>query len=127
MPHLRDQMRHFYLSGTMQKYSRQSSYFFILPLCNSFPLSLYMITDIKKFITANYPEVSIVTSTEVEPTRKIENEEASSPLKFYDVTFEYEGQRFSKLFHTRLQETVEQQFNDAVRRYKVMLPAKDKA
>ncbi|MEP7146952.1 MAG: hypothetical protein ABI792_08070 [bacterium] len=80
-----------------------------------------MIVSIKEYIELNYPEISIISAQEVTPAIKDPAIETSS-LKFYDVTFDYKGKRFSKLFHDRLKETIEQQFTEAVMRAEIKLP-----
>lgn len=80
-----------------------------------------MITSIIKYVYCNHPDVKIVSASEV-IAPKLENEDQDfKPLKFYDVTFEYRGKKFSKLFHTRLKESINEQFMEAVTRCDIQI------
>lgn len=78
-----------------------------------------MLISIKDYIANNYPEVNIVSATLVKPPETTIPIQQNTSLDFYDITFEYKGRKFSKLFHTRLNESLDQQFKEALLRCKI--------
>ncbi|MEO8211057.1 MAG: hypothetical protein ABI840_10890 [bacterium] len=82
-----------------------------------------MLTAIKEYLTKNYPHVKIISATMVSPMEVSKNTDIPK-LNFYDITFEYNGKKFSKLFHTRKDESIEVQFNEALSRCKISYPLK---
>ena len=88
-------------------------------LPTSHPNNIIMLQLIKEYVIKNYPEVKIISATIISPS-EIQNKEIPE-LNFYDITFEYNGKRFSKLFHSHKYESIEEQFKQALIRSKIPL------
>lgn len=79
-----------------------------------------MIKGIREYIENNYPDVVIVSAIEIENQKDSDRKDFPS-VKFYDVTFEYKGKHFMKMFHTHHNETIEEQFKEALTRSNIKI------
>lgn len=77
-----------------------------------------MLKGIKELIQSKYPDISIIEHVEISPDN-IEPGHETPDVKFYDVTFEYKGKKFSKLFHTFQKISLEEQFVEAMKSSKI--------
>lgn len=83
-----------------------------------------MLISIRDYIAIHYPGVTIVSATLVKPPEATIPLQQSTPLDFYDITFQYKGKNFSKLFHTRLNESLDDQFKEALKRCGIQITSK---